>query len=78
MTDSDTSGAAQPDAEDDAKKAAAERPGHRRSVFWDHQDRIRALPADGRRNSMSTHGRWGRAWRRLSCTSLYPPRLASI
>ncbi len=48
MTDSDTSGAAQPDAEDDAKKAAAERPGHRRSVFWDHQDRIRALLADGR------------------------------
>lgn len=40
--------AAPPSVEDDAKAAEAERPGHRRSVFWDHADRIRKLLADGR------------------------------
>ena len=48
MTDSDISGAAQPTAEDDAEKAAAERPAWRRSVFFDHEERIRSLLADGR------------------------------
>ena len=48
MTESDPTAAAQPATEDDAKKAEAERPAHRKSVFWDHADRIRELLADGR------------------------------
>ncbi len=34
--------------EDDVKKAEAERPAHRRSVFFDHEPRIRELLAAGR------------------------------
>lgn len=51
MTESDdplAPAASQPPAEDDAKKAEAERPAHRRSVFFDHEPRIRELLAAGR------------------------------
>lgn len=48
MTESGTTPAAQPTAEDDAEMAAAERPAWRRSVFFDHEERIRSLLAAGR------------------------------
>ncbi len=48
MTEPDGTGPAQSTAEDDVEKAAAERPAWRRSVFFDHEARIRSLLADGR------------------------------
>ena len=48
MTDvTDTTAPARP-PEDDAAKAERERPAHRRSIFFDHEARIRALLAEGR------------------------------
>jgi len=37
-----------PDEAAAAAAAAAERPAHRRSIFFDHEERIRSLLADGR------------------------------